>query len=578
MPLPVLFLIPARGGSRRIPAKNLQTVAGIPLVARAIRIAHRAAATIPDGPHAVVVSTDDPSIAELAREWHAEVPFPRPADLATDDARSVDVVLHALESLRAAGRRFRCVVLVQPTSPLTDPADIAAAVGLLDGGGVRAAVSVVRSHPATWHVRPADGPTAPLTSVTERGDLLLTGAFYAIDPDLLAAQHGFLPPGATVGVEVAAERSIDIDQPIDLVIAESLARAMPVPDLRIGDRTIGDGRPALVIAEAGVNHDGDLDVAHRLVDAAADSGADAVKFQTFDPEALAAAGAPLAQYQAHGTAATDQRAMLARLALPSDSWAALQRHALDRGILFLSSPFDAAAADLLEGLDVPALKVASGELTNHPLLAHLAAKRRPLLVSTGMADIREVAEALDVIAAAGDPPVGLFHCVSSYPAPPSDANLRAIPTLRAAFGRPTGWSDHSLGIELPVAAAALGAALLEKHLTLDRGRSGPDHGASLEPDEFQRMVVEVRSVESALGDGKKVPTLDELATAAVARRSLHWRRDLEAGSTVEPDDLVVLRPGTGMPPSAIGRVTGRRLTRAVRAGRAVEASDLDGLP
>jgi N-acetylneuraminate synthase/N,N'-diacetyllegionaminate synthase len=573
MSLPVLFLVSARGGSRRLPDKNLRTVAGIPLVAHAIRIGRQASALVPDGPHAVVLSTDDPSIAAVATAWHAEVPWLRPDRLATATSTSVDVVLHALDELAAVGRQFRAVVLLQPTSPLTAPTDVAAACAALDAGLARSAVSVVRSHPAAWHVDDG-GANAPLTLSSARGELLLAGAFYAIDPDLLRRERLFLVPGVTVGIEVPVERAIDVDELADLQVAEALARARPASTIEVGGRAIGNDEPAFVIAEAGVNHDGDIEVAHRLVDAAADAHADAVKFQTFEPETLAAAGAPLADYQTREVAATDQRAMLAGLALSRDSWPALQVHAADRGITFLSSPFDEASADLLVGLDVPALKVASGELTNHPFLAHLAATGRPLLVSTGMADMREVADALEVIAAAGDPPIALFHCVSSYPADPSDANLRAIATLRAAFGHPTGWSDHSLGIELPTAAVALGAALVEKHITLDRGRSGPDHRASLEPAEFGRMVAAIRSVERALGDGIKAPTAGELATAAVARRSLHWRRDILAGSPIAADDVVALRPATGLLPSETDRIVGGRTARDVRAGRPIADEDI----
>jgi N,N'-diacetyllegionaminate synthase len=574
MSLPVLFLIPARGGSQRVPGKNLRTVAGIPLVAHAIRIGRQASALVPDGPHAVVVSTDDPAIAAVATAWHGEVPWLRPAALATASATSIDVALHALDALASAGRRFRAVALLQPTSPLTAPADVSRAIAGVDADTTRSVVSVVRSHPATWHVADT-GPNGALAPSSGPGELLLAGAFYVITPELLRAKRRFVVPGATIGVEVAAERALDIDEEADLVVAEALARARPVKPIQVGGRAIGDGEPAFLIAEAGVNHDGDLEVAHRLVDAAAAAGADAVKFQTFDPEALAAAHAPLAGYQAREVDAADQRAMLARLALAPDAWPALQRHATDRGIVFLSSPFDEASADLLDRLDVPALKVASGELTNHPFLAHLAAFGRPLLISTGMADIREVADALDAIAGAGDPPVALFHCVSSYPADASDANLRAIATLRAAFGRPAGWSDHSLGIELPTAAVALGATLVEKHLTLDRKRSGPDHRASLEPAELGQMVAAIRSVESALGDGLKVPTAGELSTAAVARRSLHWRRDLVAGAPIAAADLVALRPGTGLPPSETAHLVGARTTRTVQAGQAVEDADIE---
>ena len=573
MTQPVLFLILARGGSRRIPGKNLRTVAGIPLVAHAVRIARRAAASVPDGPHAVVVSTDDPSIAVVARAWHAEVPSLRPASLATADATSTDAAVHVLAQLAERGRHFRALVLVQATSPLTDPPDIVAAVERHAAGNGAPVVSVVRSHPATWHVA-ADTGAAP--SGTGAGaDRLLAGAFYVFAPDRLATGRAWNSDGNAAVVEVPAERAIDIDEPYDLAMAEALARARPVAHVRLGDREVGPGRPAFVIAEAGVNHDGDVDVAHRLVDAAADAGADAVKFQTFDPSSLAATHAPLAGYQVGVVEAGDQRAMLERLALPNDAWAALQRHAMDRGVVFLSSPFDVASAELLDALDVPALKVASGELTNHPFLAVLAGMGRPLLVSTGMADMLEVADALDAIAAAGDPPVALFHCVSSYPAPVADANLHAMATLRAAFGRPTGWSDHSLGIELPTAAVALGAELIEKHLTLDTTRPGPDHRASLDPAAFARMVEAIRSVEAALGDGHTVPTADELATAAVARRSLHWRRDVRAGSPIAADDLVALRPGSGIPPSAFAELVGNRTSRDVQGGRLVERADIE---
>ncbi len=331
-----------------------------------------------------------------------------------------------------------------------------------------------------------------------------------------------------------------------------------------------------VIAEAGVNHDGDVATAHRLVDAAADVGADAVKFQTFDPDALAAVGAPKAAYQeAAGELAADQRAMLRRLALPDDAWSALQAHARDRGIGFLSTPFDDRSADLLDALDVPAFKVGSGELTNLPFITRLAGRGRPMLISTGMADMVEVAAAVDAVRAAGDPPLGLFHCVSSYPAAAADANLRAIETLRRAFGVPVGWSDHTPGIETALGAVAIGASLIEKHLTLDRDAAGPDHRASLEPDGFRALVAGIRSTEASLGDGRKRPVDAERDVAAVARRSLHWRRDLAAGATIGPDDLVALRPGTGLAPGRSTDLVGRRTASPVGGGQMVRGSDIE---
>ena len=569
----VLFLVPARGGSVRVPRKNLRTVAGIPLVGHAVRVARRAARLIPGGPHAVVCSTDDTEIAALARAWGAEVPFARPAPLADGDATSVDVALHAVEALAGAGRRFRALALLQPSSPLTDPADVVASVARFDAEpGHPPVASVTPAHPAAWHAAGVPGPLDLVASgVAARH--LLSGAVYVIGPAELARARRFVVPGRTVGLSVAPERSIDIDEPLDLAIAEALARLRPVRTVRLGDLVIGAGR-CVVIAEAGVNHDGDVAVAHRLVDAAADAGADVVKFQTFDPARLAAAGAPTAAYQrAAGAAPDDQRGMLARLALPADAWPGLRDHARDRGLEFLSSPFDEASADVLHGIGVPAFKVGSGELTNHPFLAHLARFGRPLLVSTGMADMLEVAAALDVIEAAGDPPVALFHCVSSYPARAEDANLRAIETLRAAFGVPAGWSDHTTGIELDVAAAALGADLVEKHLTLDRGRPGPDHAASIEPVELAAMVRGIRSTEAALGSGEKAPVEAERDVLRVARKSLHWAATLPAGTVAEAGDFVALRPGTGIAPGHRDELAGRTLGREVRAGSMADPAD-----
>lgn len=575
---PVLFLIPARGGSRRVAGKNLRLVAGIPLVGHAVRTARLAALGLAGGPHPVVCSTDDATIAATALAWGGAVPFIRPDALAGDDATSVAVALHALAWLEGEGRHCRAIVLLQPTSPLTDPADVRAAVERFDRSAGRGVVSVTAGHPASWHLARGPVDDAGIVPVAEPngGDLLLTGAFYVVDPEALRRAGTFVDPGRTLGFAVPPERSVDVDLETDLVHAEAAAAARPIRPLAIADRPIGPGR-TFVIAEAGVNHGGSVEIAHRLIDAAADARADAVKFQTFAADQLAAPGAPTAAYQrASGETAADQREMLARLALPVDAWPSLQAHAAERGIVFLSTPFDDASAELLDRIDVPAFKVSSGDLTNLPFIRRLAQRGRPMLLSTGMAEMVEVAAAVDAVAAAGDPPLGLFHCISNYPADPSTANLRAMATLRHAFGVPTGWSDHSIGLELPIAAAALGADLVEKHLTLDREAPGPDHRASLEPAPFREMTAAIRIVEAALGSGEKTPDPAEQAIARVARRSLLWHRSLDAGVTVGPDDLAALRPGTGLSPARWDDVVGRRTTRPVAAGELVAGEDLEG--
>jgi N,N'-diacetyllegionaminate synthase len=330
-----------------------------------------------------------------------------------------------------------------------------------------------------------------------------------------------------------------------------------------------------IIAEAGVNHDGDLDIALALADAAAEAGADAVKFQTFDPDQLVTADSTLASYQRERTpSAGSQHEMLARLRFGPDEHAALVKRCAERGIMFLSTPFDGGSAAMLAGLRVGAFKVGSGELTNLPFLAELAHYRLPILLSTGMSYLDEVREAVAVIRRDGAP-IALLHCTSSYPAPEEDANLRAIDTMRDTFGLPVGYSDHSRGLELSLAAVARDACLLERHLTLDRRRLGPDHAMSLEPGELSELVQRVRQLERWLGDGHKRPQPSESELRVVARRSIVAARPLAAGEILGPDSLAVKRPGDGLPPSRLSTLIGARLRRALRADEQVRESDLD---
>lgn len=331
----------------------------------------------------------------------------------------------------------------------------------------------------------------------------------------------------------------------------------------IAGRALGVGAPTYVIAEAGVNHDGDEATAVALVDAAVAAGADAIKFQSFHPSAIAVDDAPLADYQRRGE--DSQIAMLERLRLPDEAFGRIAEHCRERNVTFLSTPFDEASADLLFQLGVPAYKVGSGELTNLPFLRALARRGLPLLVSTGMSDMTEVTSAVEAVRDAGAPPLALLHCVSSYPTPPDQANLRAMDTLRVAFpGVPVGYSDHCMGIEVSLAAVARGAAVLERHLTLDRGRPGPDHAASLEPDELTELVRRARLVEQSLGDGVKVAQPAERNTQMVARRSLVALRDLEAGETISTDSVGAKRPAGGLPPDALEDLIGRRLAQPLR--------------
>lgn len=325
-----------------------------------------------------------------------------------------------------------------------------------------------------------------------------------------------------------------------------------------------------VIAEVGVNHDGSVEDAHALVDVAADAKADAVKFQTFDPASLVSAQAAAAPYQATHAGVTTQLELLQRYVLPTEAWRELVQHAEERGIAFMSTAFDPASLDLVCDLGVRALKLGSGELTNKPLLCDVASRGLPVIASTGMATRNEVADAVGWLAPA--PALMLLHCVSSYPAPVEQANLRAIPMMREAFGVPVGWSDHTLGPVSAIAAVALGAAALEKHITLDSSRSGPDHAASADPESFVLYVTQVRAAHSALGDGNKVPAPSEAENVSLVRRSWHAARNLRAGQTIRAEDLLLLRPADGMAPAE--DLTGRLTARAVTAGNPVRPADL----
>jgi len=344
-----------------------------------------------------------------------------------------------------------------------------------------------------------------------------------------------------------------------------------VQPVSIGDRSVGPGHRCLIIAEAGVNHDGDLARAHALVDAAADSGADAVKFQTFRVDYLVSDDAAAAPYQRR-SGATSQRRMLEALQLPSGAWRELADHAAQRDLLFLSTAFDEESLEKLLEIGVSALKVPSGELDNLDLVTHLAGRGLPLIVSTGLATLDEVAAA--VAAAREAPGLALLHCVTAYPAPIEACNLRAIRTLLERFAVPVGWSDHTdKGAVSAVAAVALGASILEKHLTTDRNLPGPDHAASADPPAFAAYVAAVRAAQESLGDGVKAPAEAEMENRVFARRSYHAVRDLESGHVVTAGDVRLLRPATGLPPSA--RVEGRVLARPVATGRPLTAEDLE---
>lgn len=332
-----------------------------------------------------------------------------------------------------------------------------------------------------------------------------------------------------------------------------------------------------VIAEIGVNHNGDMALARQMIDVAADAGADAVKFQTFFAEELVARSAKKAAYQLATTdKAQTQYDMLKALELTAEEFGNLNTYCKTRGIAFLSTPFSIRAVELLDKVGVDAFKVSSGDLTYVQMLDHMARKGKPIILSTGMGTLTETEEAVRTIEAAGNEQIAILHCVSNYPASPEDCNLAAMDTLEMAFGYPVGWSDHTQGPAMTLAAVARGAQIIEKHITLDCTMAGPDQSASMEPDAFVQMVRDIRNIEVAIGTGVKRPTAIELNTAEVARRSLTASHDLKAGQTLNQGDIAILRPGTGLPPKHLPFVLGQRVVVDVPEGTPLTAAHFDG--
>ena len=316
-----------------------------------------------------------------------------------------------------------------------------------------------------------------------------------------------------------------------------------------------------IIAEAGVNHNGSFELACKMVDAAKNAGVDCIKFQTFKSEKLVSHSAQKAEYQKDTTGDGSQVEMLKKLELSYDKFLALKKYCDKVGVCFLSTPFDLDSIEFLDSMDMPFWKVPSGEVTNYPYLVALAKTGKPIVMSTGMCDMDEIQAAIQVLRENGTKEIKLLHCNTEYPTPFVDVNLRAMQSMRDTFGVEVGYSDHTKGIEVPIAAVALGAVLIEKHFTLSCNMEGPDHKASLEPAELANMVTSIRNIEEALGSGDKTPSPSEKKNIYVARKSIVAAKDIKKGDILTENNITVKRPGTGISPMKWNNVIG---TKAVR--------------
>jgi len=581
----ILFLIPVRGGSKGLPGKNLRTVCGKSLLARAVESATAAVAALVHDQCQVIVSTEDTQLADEAIRSGASVPFLRPSALATDDTATIDVLLQALDNLGEAGHEFDIVVLVQATTPLRSASDILDALRHFDEStGKDAVVSVTPAHhPPQWLFHIENGRLEPLLDdwwIPQRQAaadcFMLNGAIYIATPEWLRTEGSFLVPGKTRPFIMPQDRSVDVDTEIDLKLADLLAkqeRAVARPNLspmpkviEIDQNWVGADNPTFVIAEAGVNHNGNVNTAIELIKAAKHAGANCVKFQTFKAERVAVPTAPKAKYQLRSTDSDESQVeMLRSLELSESDHMQLIDACKQHAISFMSTPYSIEDVDLLEGLGVPAYKVASALLVEPHFLRHLAKTRKPIILSTGLATLKEVSEAVEALRLAGNERVIVLQCTTNYPSDIRDTNLRAMTAMREALGTLVGYSDHTESDLACIAAVARGACVIEKHLTLDRTMPGPDHACSSEPGELARLIERIRAVEAALGSEEKRPTAAELENSVGMRRSIVTTRAIRKGSVISGDDLTTKRPATGLSPQLWDVVLGRRAVTDIAA-------------
>lgn len=335
----------------------------------------------------------------------------------------------------------------------------------------------------------------------------------------------------------------------------------------------------LIIAEAGVNHNGSIELAKKLIDVAADAGADYVKFQTFRSELLVSRSAEKAKYQVQNMSAesdSSQLGMLKKLELSYEDHLELMQHCSSRNIQFLSSPFDTESIGMLKEFGIILWKIPSGEITNLPYLEAIGALKQEVILSTGMSDLNEIKKAVAVLEDAGTPKarIKVLHCNSEYPTPFEDVNLRAMNEISRELDVVVGYSDHTEGIEVAVAAVALGAEVVEKHFTLDKSMDGPDHKASLDPGELRKLISSIRNIESALGDGEKRPSQSETPNIPIVRKSIHLKNNMSEGQVIEEKDLVMLRPGDGISPMDIAKILQRRTAKNLAEGNKLNWSDI----
>jgi N,N'-diacetyllegionaminate synthase len=580
-------LIPARSGSKRLPNKHTRLLAGSALIDWTLAAAKQSACF-----RRICLSTDDPYLQSRAQAFHCN-PFPlRPTELCGDHVPSAAVLQHYLDSLQDVGESLpECVVLLQPTSPFRGAHRIREAIELAKGDALLSVGPVWK--PSQWNrSEGADGTQIPSAAFSS----CLNGAIYLISVERFLASGELMPPNPQL-FHMHAWESIDVDGPLDWLLAQSIAQHLDPKGHFLEDGVFASGPPCtlpkqeaptvahkdvqtltnsaspFVIAEIGVNHDGSKEKAIELIRMAARCGADAVKFQLFKAETLARQNAPMAIYQTENLQErSGQQEMLRKLEIDLTSLRVCKQVAHDLGLQFLCTPFDLDSLDALVELGVDAIKISSGDANHILLLEKAALAPCPVVVSTGMCNWDDV-HRIQQIFKMEPQKLALLHCVSAYPAPLEQSNLRVLDLLKSR-GVHYGFSDHTLGADAALAAVALGARILEKHITLDTSARGPDHAASMNEHAFRDYIRSVQGLATAMGDAQKRCMLSEEDVARVARKSIVMKRDCPAGHVLCKDDFLFLRPADGLSVDRIDQVLGQRLNQKQSAGSLLELDDL----
>ena len=580
----ILAVILARGGSKRLPGKNIKKLGGVSLIGYTIQAAAQSAMI-----DKVVVSSDSDEILKVSSAFPCLVQK-RPAHLAEDATTSQDSLRYvAAEFEKEQQEEYDLIVLLQPTCPFRKTAEIERCITevIEHDADSSQTVTLVKEKPELMFVEDAiegkltfSNKAAFFDKSLRKTHYILNGAVYVVKKEVFLST-GRLYGEKNIPIVMTQEDSLDIDTHADWYTAEKLWEERKKNNhkmsISIAGKAVGDNYPAFIIAEIGVNHNGDMDLARKLIDLAVEAGADAVKFQNFNPQTGTSKFTPKVSYQKENDGLEgNYQTMLERLKITEDQTRMLAEYAAQKGIIFLSTASDAESLEILKKVDPPAYKIGSPHITNLPLLKDTAKCGKPMIIATGMASYEEIDEAIQICKEAGNKQIILLHAVSDYPTRFPDANLKVITSLRERYPTFTiGYSDHTLGIEASTAAVALGARVLERHFTLDKTMPGPDHKASLVPRELEALVSAVRNVETALGDGVKRRTAREEEVARIARRSVVAHVDIPAGTVLMAELIRMKKPETGIKPKYYWDLLGKRAIKDIEADRALQWADIE---